>query len=101
MIVPANDVPNLLSGLPTPLHARTPASDRVVTQLNQSASRPTHLRDSVTVSHDHGTGSIKAHEAGLLNLGTRLCALATVVLYFRNHVHANRDVARKGLLCRY
>lgn len=46
----------------------------------------------------HGTlGDLinKAHDAGLLDLGTRLCALATVVLYFRNHVHANKDIARK------
>jgi hypothetical protein len=37
----------------------------------------------------------EAHKAGFLNLGTGLCALATVVLYFRNHVHANKDIVRK------
>jgi hypothetical protein len=34
------------------------------------------------------------YEAGVLRLGTRLTALATMMLYFRNHVHPGRDMLR-------
>lgn len=35
-----------------------------------------------------------AHMAGVLLLGTRLTALATLMLYFRNHVHPGKDISR-------
>src|SRR4029077_11415889 len=40
----------------------------------------------------------QAHDDGLLKPGTRLCSLAIMLLYFRNHLHANRDIARKEYL---
>jgi hypothetical protein len=36
----------------------------------------------------------EAYAQGHLVPGTRLCALATILLYFRNHIHANREVNR-------
>ena len=39
-----------------------------------------------------------AHVAGLLKPGTRLCSLATALLYFRNHIHPNKDIARQDYL---
>jgi len=35
-----------------------------------------------------------AYKQGYLKLGTRLCALATILLYFRNHVHPDKEIAR-------
>ncbi len=35
------------------------------------------------------------HTKGLIVVGTRLCAVATMLLYFRNHVHPDRETARQ------
>lgn len=37
-----------------------------------------------------------AYQKGYLRLGTNLCALCIIILYFRNHVHASRTAARKA-----
>src|SRR5450759_185970 len=42
-----------------------------------------------------GTLINDAYNKGLLALGTNLCALCTIILYFRNHVHAGRTAMRK------
>jgi hypothetical protein len=54
------------------------------------------LADKLGVTGEPTLGQLinRAHDAGLLKLGTLLSSLATVLLYFRNHVHANRDIAR-------
>jgi hypothetical protein len=54
------------------------------------------LADKLGVTGEATLGKLinQAHDAGLLKPGTRLSSLATVLLYFRNHVHANRDIAR-------
>jgi len=36
----------------------------------------------------------QAHRQGRLVVGTRLCALATILLYFRNHCHPMKEIAR-------
>jgi hypothetical protein len=36
----------------------------------------------------------EAYKQGHLVIGTRLCALATILLYFRNHVHPNKEITR-------
>lgn len=36
----------------------------------------------------------EAHNADVLQLGTKLTALATLMLYFRNHIHPGRDFVR-------
>ena len=58
------------------------------------------LADRLGIKTEATLGSLinQAHDAGLLNPGTRLCSLATVLLYFRNHIHANKDIARKDYL---
>jgi hypothetical protein len=46
---------------------------------------------------DNGTlGQLlnEAYEQGYVSLGTKLCALCTIILYFRNHVHANKTASR-------
>jgi hypothetical protein len=35
-----------------------------------------------------------AYQQGHLGLGTRLCALCTIILHFRNNVHANKTASR-------
>jgi hypothetical protein len=39
-----------------------------------------------------------AYKQGHLIIGTRLCALATILLYFRNHIHPNREITRGDYL---
>jgi hypothetical protein len=40
----------------------------------------------------------EAYKQGHLAIGTRLCALATILLYFRNHVHPNKEITRTDYL---
>jgi hypothetical protein len=58
------------------------------------------LADELGIKDEATLGKLinQAYDAGILNLGTRLSSLATVLLYFRNHIHANKDVARKDYL---
>lgn len=37
-----------------------------------------------------------AYKLGYLRLGTALCSLCTIILYFRNHIHASRTASRKS-----
>lgn len=55
------------------------------------------LADRLGVTGEATLGKLvnKAHDAGMLKSGTHLSCLAILLLYFRNHVHANRDIARK------
>ena len=58
------------------------------------------LADRLGVTGEATLGKLinQAYDSGLLKSGTRLCSLAIMLLYFRNHVHANRDIARKEYL---
>jgi hypothetical protein len=38
----------------------------------------------------------EAYEQGHLVVGTRLCALTTMLHYFRNHIHPNKEITRNG-----
>jgi hypothetical protein len=38
----------------------------------------------------------EAYNRGHISLGTNFCGLCTIILYFRNHVHANRAAMRKA-----
>jgi hypothetical protein len=55
------------------------------------------LADQLGVTGEATLGRLvnDAHDAGMLKSGTHLSCLAILLLYFRNHVHANRDIARK------
>lgn len=53
-------------------------------------------RLSATGRNTLGTLVNNAHDRGLLVLGTNLCALCTIILYFRNHIHADRTAMRKS-----
>lgn len=54
------------------------------------------LADKLGIRDRETLGALinRAYEEGLLPLGSRICALASIVLYFRNHIHPNKDIAR-------
>jgi hypothetical protein len=54
------------------------------------------LADILSIKESKTLGQLiwEAHRSGFLPMGSRLCALATILLYFRNHIHANKDVAK-------
>jgi hypothetical protein len=54
------------------------------------------LADKLSAAGPKSLGRLiwDAYKQGHLILGTRLCALATILLYFRNHVHPNKEIAR-------
>ena len=54
------------------------------------------LADKLPAARDRSLGQLinEAYEQGFLVLGTKLCALCTIIWYFRNYVHANRSASR-------
>jgi hypothetical protein len=38
----------------------------------------------------------EAHAGGIIRVGTKLAALSSMMLYLRNHIHADRDVSRRA-----
>jgi hypothetical protein len=54
------------------------------------------LLDRLPQATDKSLGQLieASHDAGVLQLGTKITALATLMLYFRNHVHPGRDLVR-------
>lgn len=49
---------------------------------------------SATGSRTLGQLLTEGYEEGYVSLGTKLCVLCTIILYFRNHVHANKTASR-------
>jgi len=54
------------------------------------------LADRLPTARGRPLGSLikEAKEASIIKLGTKLAALASMMLYLRNHVHPDRDAAR-------
>jgi hypothetical protein len=54
------------------------------------------LADQLSTSEQKPLGWLmsEAHKLGHLKVGTRLCALTTILLYFRNHVHPYKEITR-------
>jgi hypothetical protein len=54
------------------------------------------LLDQLPQAADKPLGRLidEAHNASVLQLGTKLTALATLMLYFRNHIHPGKDLVR-------
>ncbi|MFI5116858.1 MAG: hypothetical protein ACHP8B_09180 [Terriglobales bacterium] len=54
------------------------------------------LADKLSSADNKTLGQLieDAYKQGYISIGTKLCALCTIILYFRNHVHANRTASR-------
>jgi len=56
------------------------------------------LTDKLPNSGGHTLGALvrEAHATGIIKVGTKLAALSSMMLYLRNHIHADRDASRKA-----
>jgi hypothetical protein len=54
------------------------------------------LAEKLSTSQQKTLGGLitEAYKQGHLVIGNRLCALATILLYFRNHVYPNKEITR-------
>jgi hypothetical protein len=56
------------------------------------------LADKLPNFRGHSLGVLvrEGHAAGIIRVGTKLAALSSMMLYLRNHIHADRDASRRG-----
>lgn len=56
------------------------------------------LAEKLSINEQKPLGALiaEAYRQGHLVVGTRLCALTTILHYFRNHIHPNKDLMRTG-----
>ncbi len=56
------------------------------------------LPDKLPDSRGYTLGVLirEAHTVGIIRVGTKLAALSSMMLYLRNHIHADRDASRRA-----
>jgi hypothetical protein len=56
------------------------------------------LEDKLPTFRGHSLGILvrEGHAVGIIKVGTKLAALSSMMLYLRNHIHADRDASQRG-----